>query len=500
MSLRTTVVAAVVGACLAVPLALVAVAAVSAHRQAIEAQVDRGQQLATTAATLQAVARQSGSAADRAVLGQFLRAVVVGDVAFVIVTASSPAGTPETIEQASLASSLANSLANSLGASLGDTDAATLLQTVQRAGPAGFVVVDAAIVERDRTSRAEAPAGRVVVGLHPAPRSTARVTALFVIGAIAVVVVVLLLLWLLERRVIRPVQSVARALQQVADGGLGLSKTAPPLLAPQLNPHDEVAALVDGYHALVQALADKGALQSSLSRAAGAQVAQHIDNLDAAPVTSSVSVLFVDVRDFTPLTAALSPADTITFLDTLLSAFVDVVHRHGGHVERFLADGLVAVWGAPQPVADHAARAVAAAVDLEARAAILCRRAREDGRPTFVIGVGVASGNAVTGGVGPPSRRTFAVTGEVPQTARRIQGEAKAQGLTVLVTEQTWAACKDVVVDVRWQKTPPMVVRGIGMPLTLYRPQRVDPVAGSGLAGHPHPGGPRADVTQRIRR
>src|SRR5687768_9470992 len=91
MSLRSFVVSAVVAACGAVPIAVVAVAAWASQRQAVEAQIDRGQQIATTAATLVTVARQTGSPADRAVLEQFLRAVRVDDVVYVVIAGSGGA-------------------------------------------------------------------------------------------------------------------------------------------------------------------------------------------------------------------------------------------------------------------------------------------------------------------------------------------------------------------------------------------------------------------------
>jgi class 3 adenylate cyclase len=445
MSLRSFVATAVVGSCLAVPVALVGVSAVASRRQAVSAQIDRGQQLAATGATLQALALQSGSAADQAVLRQFVRAVVTGDVAFVVV--ADPQGTVVAAASAP-----------------GQGDPSTFLVTV----PANVVVVDAAVSERDRQSKAELPAGRVVVGLVKSS-PTRTVAAVAVAGVVVVVVVVLLLLWLLEWRLVRPVRAVAEGLRKVAAGDLAVDVEA-------AGADDEVSTLVEGFHALVEAQRARGKLQSSLSSAAGAQAVADLDALDAPPKQVDLSILFVDVRDFTPLTAALTPEDTVAFLDRLLCAFVDVVHRHGGHVERFLGDGLVAVWGAPQPCADHAVRAVAAAVDLEARAQILSRRAKQDGQQAFVVGVGVHSGLAVTGGVGPASRRAFAVTGEVPALARRVQQEAKGQGLLVLVTEETWRRSKDAVVDVTWDKTPPMLVRGIGMPVTLYRPRRIERV------------------------
>jgi class 3 adenylate cyclase len=90
----------------------------------------------------------------------------------------------------------------------------------------------------------------------------------------------------------------------------------------------------------------------------------------------------------------------------------------------------------------------------------------------FVVGVGVASGSATVGAVGPPRRRVYQAMGDVPALARKVQQEAKNQGLGVLVSEAVFTAARDVGSGITWKKLPPMVMRGVGMPVTLYRPER----------------------------
>ena len=442
-SLARFVVVSVVVACLAVPTVLVAFTAVLADKNAVEQQVARGQQLATTAATLIGVARETGSNADLDVLRAFLRAVVVDDVGYVVIVGADNAV-----------------IAAEVQAGIADPAALTT------APPKGSVVVEAAVVERDRTSKKEQPIGRVLVGLRRPDLPLRAVVAFAIAAIVAALIAVLVVVTVLRRRVLTPLSAVTHGMSRVAAGDVDVDVDIG-LRAPVT----EVASLVDSFDALVRGVRERAQLLTRLEQGMGAQVARDQQALERPPQQQHVAVLFVDVRDFTPLQASLTPELAVSFLDRLLSSFVAVVERHGGHVERFLGDGLVALFGAPQPSADDAIRAAACAVDLEVAARHL-GEAEKNRIPRFVIGVGVAAGIATVGPVGPRSRRQFAAMGEVPALARRVQQEAKSQGLTVLVTEDVFQAAKGVVPHLTWKKLPPMVVRGVGMPLTLYRPER----------------------------
>jgi adenylate cyclase len=223
---------------------------------------------------------------------------------------------------------------------------------------------------------------------------------------------------------------------------------------------------------MVRGVRERQALLSRLEQGVGAQVAHDPSILEAPPRRADVAVVVVDIRDFTALQASLRPEQVGAFVDAVLSAFVTVVERHGGHVERFLGDGLVALFGAPRASADHVARACACALDLEAAARRLAEEGKQQGVSRFVVGVGVASGSATVGAVGPPRRRVYQAMGDVPALARKVQQEAKNQGLGVLVSEAVFTAARDVGSGITWKKLPPMVMRGVGMPVTLYRPER----------------------------
>src|SRR5207244_12027585 len=128
-----------------------------------------------------------------------------------------------------------------------------------------------------------------------------------------------------------------------------------------------------------------------------------------------VSILFVDVRGFTTFAERAAAHEVVATLNDLYEAVVPVIRRHGGHANKFIGDGLLAVFGAPERHADHALRAVAAAREI----AQLVPRGRGG---DLEVGVGVNSGRVVVGTIGGGGRRAFTVIGDRVNTVARGDG------------------------------------------------------------------------------
>jgi adenylate cyclase len=143
-----------------------------------------------------------------------------------------------------------------------------------------------------------------------------------------------------------------------------------------------------------------------------------------------VTVLILDVWDFTEFAQHSSARETVGFLNELFGIAVPCVTEHGGHANKFLGDGLLAVFGAPYRLPDHADRAVAAA---GAIARALTRRFGHSPR----FGIGVNSGPVVVGSVGGGGRLEFAVIGNTVNVAARVERLTRETGDAALLTEAT---------------------------------------------------------------
>ncbi|MEP7120547.1 MAG: adenylate/guanylate cyclase domain-containing protein [Byssovorax sp.] len=150
---------------------------------------------------------------------------------------------------------------------------------------------------------------------------------------------------------------------------------------------------------------------------------------------SAVSVLFADIVGFTPLAESRDAQQVVGLLNELFSVLSEIVFRHGGTVDKFIGDCIMAVWGAPIPQEDHAARALAAAEDMMRFLETANEEWKEKYDVEIRLGIGVNSGEAIVGNVGSDKRMEYTVIGDVVNIAARL--EAIAQPNQVLVAETT---------------------------------------------------------------
>lgn len=134
----------------------------------------------------------------------------------------------------------------------------------------------------------------------------------------------------------------------------------------------------------------------------------------------SVTVLFSDVRGFTPLAESLPPEAVAAQLSEYFGVMVAVVFDHGGTLDKFIGDALLAVWGAPLAGEHDAGRALAAAREMHRKSSLLNEQWRSAGRPALRIGVGIHSGDAFAGTIGSPQRMEYTVIGDVVNVASRL--------------------------------------------------------------------------------
>ena len=150
---------------------------------------------------------------------------------------------------------------------------------------------------------------------------------------------------------------------------------------------------------------------------------------------SPVSVLFADIVGFTPLAEQRDAEQVVGLLNELFSVLSEIVFRHGGTVDKFIGDCIMAVWGAPIPQEDHAARALAAAEDMMRFLETANEEWKEKYDVEIRLGIGVNSGEAIVGNIGSDKRMEYTVIGDVVNIAARL--EAIALPNQVLVAEAT---------------------------------------------------------------
>jgi adenylate cyclase len=156
------------------------------------------------------------------------------------------------------------------------------------------------------------------------------------------------------------------------------------------------------------------------------------------PVQREVTILFSDIRDFTTMSETLQPKEVLEFLDEYFGHMAQIVKGHDGMLNKFLGDGMLAVWGVPDIQDDHAVRALRAAIDMRKKMLELNEIRQREGKPTFRIGIGVHTGVVAAGMLGGADQREYTVIGDAVNLASRIEGLTKTCKTDILASETTW--------------------------------------------------------------
>ncbi len=184
----------------------------------------------------------------------------------------------------------------------------------------------------------------------------------------------------------------------------------------------------------VLAIREKDQLSDEFGKSVDPRVRDHLLHGEKAGETLDVSVLFFDIRDFTGLAERQGPDETVSFLNAVFSACELAIREENGFINKFTGDGFMAVFGAPNPDADHARRAIRAALRIQDR---IERGIPGTGAISFSFGIGIESGPALAGMIGSAERREYTVIGNTVNTASRIEGLCKTLGARVLVSGNT---------------------------------------------------------------
>jgi adenylate cyclase len=256
------------------------------------------------------------------------------------------------------------------------------------------------------------------------------------------------------KSVAEPLTSMRHALARVRGGELG-TRVA-------IDDGSEVGLLQAGFNHMASGLAERERLRDAFGAFVDPSLTERVlrEGVDLAGEEVEVTLLFMDVRDFTSFSERAEARDVVARLNQLYGEVVPVVLGHGGHASKFIGDGLLAVFGAPDRLADHAARAVAAG--LEIVELVRCRNAGE-----LRVGVGINSGRVVAGTVGGGGRVDFTCIGDPVNTAARVESATRETGDDLLITETTLALLDG---ELAWTERPTITLKGKSDQVRLYAP------------------------------
>jgi adenylate cyclase len=273
--------------------------------------------------------------------------------------------------------------------------------------------------------------------------------ALFVSFTISFELVVLL-----SRSILRPIEDLEAATERIRQGRFDEHVPVTTI--------DEFGELSSAFNQMVDGLAEREQLREAFGTYLDEEVAEHLISEDFEPGGEEVevSLVFCDVRNFTTAAAESEAPEVVARLNELFECIVPIVARNRGHIDQFVGDAVLAVFGAPQRVPQHADRAVGCAVEMA--------RTINSRRPGgFEVGIGVNTGKVVAGSIGGAGRFSFSVIGDAVNLCARVESATRETGDPVLITAATRELLSETVeVESRGKRE----IRGYDRTVEVYAP------------------------------
>jgi len=190
----------------------------------------------------------------------------------------------------------------------------------------------------------------------------------------------------------------------------------------------------------------------------------HLYTLDGE--SKVLTVFFCDLRNFTGMSEQLEPKETVRLLNEYFTAMTGILHRYGATIDKYVGDSIMAFWGAPLPLEDHARRAVLASFDMHQEMHKLGNLFLALGLPVPTIGIGINTGVMNVGNMGSRHRLAYTVIGDPVNLAFRLQGTTRDYGVATIVGENTAKDLPDMV----FRELDTITVRGRSKVSKIYEP------------------------------
>lgn len=196
------------------------------------------------------------------------------------------------------------------------------------------------------------------------------------------------------------------------------------------------------------------------------KMAQDPERYSTVGQRKQISVLFSDVRGFSTIAEQMSPAVLADFINLYLTMMTEVIRNEEGTLDKYIGDAIMAFWGAPIDIPDHANRSVSAAIDMIKKLDELGKVCRDRGWPEISIGIGINTGEMSVGDMGSTIRKAYTVMGDSVNLGARLEGLTRQYGVGIIVSEYTVAACDGFI----FRELDRVRVKGKDQPVTIFEP------------------------------
>lgn len=242
-----------------------------------------------------------------------------------------------------------------------------------------------------------------------------------------------LISFILSEKITQPITSLVNATKRIKEGDFDNSDLE------RINTHDEFTTLSKSFIDMTIGLKEREKYLNVLNKFHGQEITHeiisnpHITNAKKSKMT----VLFTDLRNFTSLSENMEPEETVLFLNDYFASMIKIIKANGGIIDKFIGDAIMAVWGAPYPSEEDAQNAVKACLEMRETLKEINQKRALTGLAPIEMGMGLHTGEAVSGVIGSDERLEYTVIGDTVNTASRIESATKEFKTDILMSETT---------------------------------------------------------------
>jgi adenylate cyclase len=209
----------------------------------------------------------------------------------------------------------------------------------------------------------------------------------------------------------------------------------------EIKTKDEIGLLANAFDEMTLGLKERDKIKNMFTKFHGTVITEELmgqEDMRKGNKCEAV-VFFSDIRGFTDFSNDKTPEEVVLMLNSYFEVMVTIINKHGGVVDKFVGDAIMAVWGAPKGTADDAKKAVQACLEMRLALAELNKTRIEENQPPILMGMGLHAGPVVAGTVGSNARLEYTVIGDTVNTASRIESSTKSFGTDLLISEEVAA-------------------------------------------------------------
>lgn len=265
----------------------------------------------------------------------------------------------------------------------------------------------------------------------------------------------------------KPIEVLAELIKEIPKGNFNISARK------KVTSHDEVGDLAVAFDHMTEGLKERDKVKNLFNKFHGSSVTENLlqQEVSVGGTRKEVTVFFSDIRGFTKFSEGHTPEEVVSMLNEYFEVMVGIIGRHGGVVDKFIGDAIMAVWGVPAGSEQDTENGLKACLEMRSALVTLNESRRQRNLTEIQIGMGLHAGTAISGTIGSEERMEFTVIGDTVNVTARIESSTKHFEVDLLVSDEVYARMSkpELLEQFKFDLAGDIEVKGKTLPLRLYK-------------------------------